>query len=147
MEKWKQSLARLPTSVCSREGKFAVITLCLKIVFKGVARQQHRDSRMQRCFVHPNSAQLLAGVKEKSSRRSTMLRRQAVLLDPNHCWQRGGLTPPSQASGRVPPRRLLVIEMEIQEVMLQREEVSRSPCQSVCLFILRCFITVTFCSH
>lgn len=52
-------------------------------------------------------------MKENSSRRNTMQRHQTALLDANHCWQWGGLTPPTQAPGRVPPRRLPVIEMEI----------------------------------
>lgn len=54
---------------------------------------------------------------------------------------------PPRLQGWGPPGKLQLIEMEIQEVMLQREEVSRSPCQSDCLFVLRRFITVTFCSH
>lgn len=134
----------------SMEGKFGVITLRLKIVFAKDEgrRQRRRDSEMGRWSVlHANSALFLTGGKESSSRRSTMQRHQAALLDANRCWQRGGSTPPTQAPGPAPPRRLPLIEMEIQEVMLQREEVSRSPCQSVCLFILRCFITVTFCSR
>lgn len=52
MGKWKQSLARRPTSLCSKEGKFVVITLCLKIVMclqkgKGVAAPE-RDSEIGR---------------------------------------------------------------------------------------------------
>lgn len=106
--KWKQSLARLPTSGCCTVEKFGVIAFCLKIV-RCLQRQsgRRRDDEIGRWrmgwtslyALHTNSVWFLTGVKENSSRRSTTQRHQAIQLDANHCWQWGGLTPPTQGPG------------------------------------------------
>lgn len=89
------------------------------------------------------TARFLTGVKRNSTRRRTAQTGSTLTTVGNE----GARLHPLMHGGPRAPGGQLLIEMEIQEVMLQREEVSRSPCQSVCLFILRCFITVTFCTH
>lgn len=156
MGKWKQSLVRLPTSMCSMVGKFGVITLCLKIV-RCLQRKRGREGEIARlgdwgwgrrrlCRIQTlsGSSQVWKRIAAEGAQRRDVRLCCSMLTTVGN---EGAWLLPPRLWGRGPPRRLLLIEMEIQEVMLQREEVSRSPCQSVCLFILRCFITVTISSY
>lgn len=82
--------------------------------------------------MHVNQLHLLAGGKENSS------------IDANCRWQPGGLTPPTEALGPVPPRNVPAIEMEIQKGELQGEAMSHPTAQfSLSVHV----ITVTFCPH
>lgn len=56
-------------------------------------------------------------------RRTSSQVGKRIAADANCSWQPGGLTPPTKSLCPVPPRSMLVIEMEIQEVVLKGEEM------------------------
>ena len=153
--KLKQSIARLLTSVCTMVGKFGAIALCLKIV-RCLQRKEGggSDSEIGRWGWGRGRLCCIQTLHGSAQVRKRIAAEGAQCRDVRLCCSmlttvgnEGAWLLPSRHWGQGHPRRLLLIEMEIQEVMLQREEVSCSPCQSVCLFILWCFITVTLCAY
>lgn len=139
--KWKENLTRLPISMCSMVGKFGVTTLCLKLV-RFLQRKSTREiARLgdggwgvwRLCYMQTlSSSQVWKRIAaEEAQRRDVRLCCSMLTAVGNE----GAWLLPPRLLGLGASRRLPVIEMEIQEVMLQREEVCRSPCQLVCLFI------------
>lgn len=143
MGKWHQSFP-------SSWEEFHVITLHLKIVSclqkergGGALEIRRKRDRVWCCMQTPHRCRREQQQKEQRPRAVRLCCAMLTTVGNEGAW----LLPP-KLQGQEFPRRLQLIEMEIQEVMLQRRgNVSLSPCQSVCLFILWCFITVTFCSY